>query len=207
MTQPAALSLAAMIGLTSLADAPLPSSFIPPIPILEVIKVYGKLAGQECYDQKAPKGSSCQVTSQGIERALDFDDKNTVLTEDEFRERLNRAQFQWPLKPYGVDKSLSKTATMNKGAETRIFMDQLEERGLYDKRNPTGPLPTSLRPQLNRLLQEEGINPRTSDRVFQTLGGKHGKLAVEAVEQMFENRMDFYGFLDLLGKDSITWPY
>jgi hypothetical protein len=97
---------------------------------------------------------------------------------------------------------------MNKGAETRVFMDQLEERGLYDKRNPTGPLPTSLRPQLNRVLQEEGIvDPRTSDRVFQTLGGKDGKLAAEAVEQMFENRMDFYGFLDLLGKDSITWPY
>jgi hypothetical protein len=146
------------------------------------------------------------VTLQDIERRFEFDKKST-LTEDEFRDILNRAEFQWPLKPYGVDKSLSKTAIMNKGAETKVFMDQLEERGLYDKRNPTGPLPTSLRPQLNRVLQEEGVDPTTSDRVYQALGGRDGRLRAEQVKQIFGSDMDYYGFLELIGKESITWPY
>lgn len=74
--------------------------------------------------------------------------------------------FRWPLKPYGINKSLDKTALMNKGAETALFMQQLEQAGLYDPRNPTGPLPTSLRPQLNAILQQEGLRQATVDRVY-----------------------------------------
>ena len=42
---------------------------------------------------------------------------------------------------------------VNKGAETRLYMEQLEAAGLYDPRNPMGPLPTSLRPASNPRLQ------------------------------------------------------
>ena len=195
--------LATVLGTTPLDTQPLPTA----VPVLEVIKIYGKLAGPECYGQKSPKGSSCQVTLRDIENLFESNDNYRVLTEDEFRDTLNRVGFQWPLKPYGVDKSLSKTATMNKGAETKVFMDQLEERGLYDKRNPTGPLPTSLRPQLNRLLQEEGVDSTTCKQVFQALGGRNGQLKVGKMEEFFRSDMDYYGFLELIGKESITWPY
>jgi hypothetical protein len=200
------------LGTTTLDPLP-PSS--QPIPVLEVIKVYGKLAGPDCYGKIAPKGSSCQVTLKDVERTFHLDDQTStkqatfIISQEKFRDDLNRAEFQWPLKPYGVDKSLSKTATMNKGAETKVFMDQLEDRGLYDKRNPTGPLPTSLRPQLNRVLQQEGVEPVVSDRVFRSLGGQNGQLRVEQLKQFFSDvdGIDYYGFLELIGKDSITWPY
>jgi hypothetical protein len=120
------------------------------------------------------------------------------LTREEFREKLNTIDFQWPLKPYGLEKSLSKTATMNKGAESR---------GLYDKRNPTGPLPTSLRPTLNAALDREGVDARTSDIIFDALGGTNGRLESEKIAAVFSHNLDYYGFLDLIGKESVIWPY
>jgi hypothetical protein len=33
-----------------------------------------------------------------------------------------------PLKPFGVERSNEKTVAMNKGAETRVFMEELERR-------------------------------------------------------------------------------
>lgn len=200
------------------------SSSQAPIPVLEVIKIYGKLAGPDCYGQHAPKGSSCQITLKDIDQVflqtpgtvVEIDSNkvlhSSVLSQRTFQERLNEAQFQWPLKPFGVSdvKSLSKTATMNKGAETRIYMDQLERRGLYDPHNPTGPLPTSLRPKLNELLQNEPIESASIRRVFQALGGGEEKEAdvihIEALRSIFQTPMDYYGFLEVLGKDSVVWP-
>ena len=44
---------------------------------------------------------------------------------------------------------------VNKGAETRLYMEQLEAAGCTTlaTRNPMGPLPTSLRPASNPRLQ------------------------------------------------------
>lgn len=177
-------------------------------PILEVIKIYGRLAGPECYGTQAPKGSSCQITLEGIKQNLHLDgETKSTIDQNEFQESISRLDFNWPLKPFGIDKSLSKTATMNKGAETRVFMEELEQRGLYDPRNPTGPLPTSLRPKLNRLLQNEGVDSATNTKVFEALGGKSGKLNIEQLQNTFVDGMDYYGFLELIGKDGITWPY
>ncbi|KAL3916343.1 MAG: hypothetical protein SGILL_005222 [Bacillariaceae sp.] len=151
-----------------------------------------------------------------------------ILTEDEFQTRLEAAPFQWPLKPFGVatkDASLAKTASMNKGAETRIYMDLLEARKLYNPRDPTGPLPTSLRPQLNRLLQEEGIDKATTHRVFRALlllsndddkttgmttTTKTTTIKVGDLKERFNNEhpMDYYEFIELIGgKETIYWPY
>lgn len=193
-----------------------------PIPITEVIKAFGRLAGPECYGKRAPPGSSCQITEQDIDRVFGGSDTATkngrtddissaVLTEEQFKTRLKAAPFQWPLKPFGVSKdaSLAKTASMNKGAETRVYMDLLEERQLYNPRDPTGPLPTSLRPKLNRLLQDEGIDQTTMTRVFLALNdGKSPTIDVKELRRRFEGHpMDYYEFLELVGKDSITWPY
>ena len=38
----------------------------PLVPILEVIKVYGRMAGHQCYGKSAPKGSSCQLMMQDM---------------------------------------------------------------------------------------------------------------------------------------------
>ena len=183
-----------------------------PIPILEVIKVYGKLAGPDCFGQVSPKGSSCQVTWKDMQMTFGFndgdDDEKAVLNFEEFDQALDKAEFQWPLKPYGVDKSSSKTATMNKGAETRIYMDELERRGLYDPRNPTGPLPTSLRPKLNKVLQTEDIEMPIREKTFKALGGQNGKLNANIVKGKFQDGdLDYYKFLNMIGTDSISWPY
>lgn len=204
---PAALapSIALLVGLASTSV-----SLAPDLPVLEVVKVYGKLAGPECYGMKAPLGSSCQIELKDLERALNLDDTTTTISKEEFAARLERMDFQWPLKPYGIDKSSSKTAVMNKGAETRVFMELLEERGMYDRRNPTGPLPTSLRPALNKQLQKEGLDPRAFDLVFQAFSDKknHDEVSAAQLEKLFDGRdeIDYYDFLKIVGTDSVLWP-
>ena len=175
-----------------------------PVPILEVIKVYGKLAGPTCFGKTAPKGSSCQVTRQEFDRIFGNNNSQNEPSRSEFATQLGQLNFEWPLKPYGVEKSEDKTAIMNKGAETAIYMNQLEARGLYDRRNPTGPLPTSLRPQLNRQLQAEGVSDGTLDFVFGRLAAAHQGSFSDALFQGRET-IDYYDFLEFLGKTSITW--
>lgn len=183
-----------------------------PLPILEVIKVYGKIAGSSCFGKTAPKGSSCQVTRSDFERIMRPSEEdrqsgsNDLLSKEKFYANIESLQFEWPLKPYGVEKSESKTAIMNKGAETALYMQELEQRGLYDKRNPTGPLPTSLRPNLNRLLQQEGVSQSVVDLLFHRLGG-NSKENIQSADALFQGReaIDYYDFLEFLGKNSITW--
>ncbi|VEU34743.1 unnamed protein product [Pseudo-nitzschia multistriata] len=187
------------------------------VPVLEILKVYGKLAGPNCYGKKAPPGSSCQIRLRDLEQAfspLETDGSNantaenpsSVISREEFASKLERMEFQWPLKPYGInEKSLTKTAIMNKGAETRVFMEELESREMYDPRNPAGPLPTSLRPALNRELEREGIrDARAIDLAYEALigsGESKGMLRAEQTEYI-----DYYDFLKRIGPNSITWP-
>ena len=145
---PLAPSIAVVLAVTITAPISTPP-INPPLPVVEVVKVYGRLAGPTCYGMTAPPASSCQIQRQDLLQKLNLldDDGNaetarSIQSRKEWGITLEQLDFQWPLKPYGVDKSLSKTAVMNKGAETRVFMDELEARGLYDRRNPTGPLPT-----------------------------------------------------------------
>ncbi|CAB9520682.1 expressed unknown protein [Seminavis robusta] len=193
----------------SLTSAPIPSTPVE-IPVLEVVKVYGRIAGPECYGMKAPSGSSCQVQLSDFKRALGLLDQGKYVQRDEFATRLDGLEFQWPLKPYGVDKSLSKTAVMNKGAETRVYMEELEGRGLYDRRNPTGPLPSSLRPAMNRAIQAEGLDKRAVDLVFRSFssGSRDGTLSTEQIDRIFQGRdeMDYYDYLKIVGTDSVRWP-
>ena len=170
------------------------------VPILEIIKVYGKMAGPDCFGKTAPKGSSCQVTRDDFDRVF-----GGSLSKEQLAVQVNKLEFQWPLKPYGVEKSEYKTSIMNKGAETMLYMEELEQRGLYDKRNPTGPLPTSLRPNLNRLLQQEGVSQDAIDLFYNRLAGTGG--AVVNGDTLFQGRqaIDYYDFLEFLGKNSITW--
>ena len=179
------------------------------VPVLEVVKVYGKLAGPECYGKQSPKGSSCQINLNDLTQNL-FSSPSTALSKDDFAKMLEQMEFQWPLKPFGVDASasLSKTAVMNKGAETRVFMEELERRGLYDARNPMGPLPTSLRPTLNQQLQSEGIlDNRAIDRTYETLiVGEGSRSELLRADDATTKFLDYYDFLKLFGPSSITWP-
>uniref|UniRef100_A0A7S0GCK7 Uncharacterized protein n=1 Tax=Proboscia inermis TaxID=420281 RepID=A0A7S0GCK7_9STRA len=95
-------------------------------------------------------------------------------------------------------------------------MQQLESRGLYDRRNPTGPLPTNLRPQLNGVLQKEGLKGPTVDRLFGILSSSDGDgyvtsqsidhLAIFTDENgQTKDSADYYDFVRLLGEDSISW--
>ena len=128
------------------------------------------------------------------------------LSRQEFGERVSTADFQWPLKPYGVEKSNDKTALMNKGAETRIYMEELQAAGLYDPRNPTGPLPTSLRPKLNALIQNKPLSEDVLDRVYSVMTGGTGKITREDIDDLTKSGpLDYYSFLELIGPDRVTW--
>jgi hypothetical protein len=179
-----------------------PSSSEVVVPILEVVKLYGKLAGPTCFGKTAPKGSSCQITRQDFDRVF----PETHVSKENLQVQMEQLNFQWPLKPYGVEKSESQTAVMNKGAETSVYMDELEQRSLFDKRNPTGPLPTSLRPDLNRLLQEEGISRAAIDLLYERLSATKD-FPQSSAEALFrgQDAIDWYDFLDVLGKNSISW--
>jgi hypothetical protein len=203
------------------------------VSVLEVVKVYGKLAGSECYGKQAPKGSSCQIKPSDLQQALSSsppasttsDETSTsntvvVVSRDEFAARMEQMDFRWPLKPFGIEgsPSLAKTAVMNKGAETRVLMEELEARGLYDPRNPVGPLPTSLRPALNQKLQAEGIlDPRAIDRAYEALlrSGRAGSSPTTEILGSGEGKgdgetitgfIDYYEFLKMFGPNSISWP-
>jgi len=189
------------------------------IPVLEVVKVYGKIAGTDCYGKQAPKGSSCQIQRKDVQRLLYYDASSSspgadgpgatssghrdFVSREEFATKLQGMEFRWPLKPFGIDgsPSLAKTAVMNKGAETRVFMEELEARKLYDPRNPTGPLPTSLRPAVNQRLQAEGILDRKAiDRAYDVLVGWS-----QTTEPTTEY-LDYYEFLERFGPNAVSWP-
>jgi hypothetical protein len=183
------------------------------IPVLEVIKVYGKLAGSDCYGKQAPRGSSCQIDLSDLSQKLSIaGGDDPFLPRDDFATKLNQLDFAWPLKPFGIDQSpsLAKTAIMNKGAETYVYLQELEARGLYDPRNPTGPLPASLRPALNRQLQDEGIlESGVVDRAYEVLvGGTETQPGIlrGASAGGGSGFLDYYEFLKLFGPNSVSWP-
>ena len=156
-----------------------------------------------------------------------------LISRQEFTRRLNDDWvFQWPLKPYGVtdQSSLAKTAVVNKGAETRLYMNLLEQHGLYDRRNPAGPLPTSLRPQLNALLQKEGVSAEAAYQIYSlAFCSRSGRASLVGQDEdsscpvdlstIFVNNqanddngttpsveaLDYYDFVKMLGEKSISW--
>ena len=257
------------------------------IPVMEVVRVYGRLAGSECFGKAVPtaSGASCQLTLASATRALDLESRGGV-SEDDFAARLATRGFRWPLKPWGVannSPSNGKTVTvplpracccgsgccvhcclrllsgmlpiirvppsdsivaaaallplhcrlcvlplcvqMNKSAETALFMQELERRGLHDPRNPTGPLPTSLRPKLDQEIEAEGIDAQAASIVFRALmgsGGEGGQLTVERLERTFRAvlageasdgssaalALDYYSFQALIAQSAarVVWP-
>ena len=195
------------------------------IEVTDVIKVYGRLAGGECFGKSVPKasGASCQMTLEHAIAALGLDSEQyrDGMDERQFLARLEALSFEWPLKPWGAAKSESsnaKTATMNKSAETAVFMAELERRGLYDRRNPTGPLPTSLRTALDQQMQEEGVGVAAARKCFGALVGggvtePGALLTAERLERTIrastggETALDYYSFQALIGQSSrVVWP-
>ena len=184
------------LALTSPSEPPRPAN----VPILEVVKVYGKLAGPACYGRQAPPGASCQI------RRVDL--PTTPASREEFASQLSQREFQWPLKPYGInEKTLTKTAVVNKGAETYLFMSELEARKLYDPRNPASPLPTSLRPALNQQLQAEGIlDERAIDLAYRGLVAARRSERTASEAAGGAEFLDYYDFLQAIGPNAISWP-
>ena len=161
-----------------------------PVPVMDVLQVYGRLAGPECFGKTVPAaaGASCQLTAARIR-------ETTGVSETEFETRLAALPFRWPLKPYGTAASPSnaKTVAINKNAETAVYMRELEQRRLYNRNDPTGPLPTSLRPALDAQLSREPISPEASKLAFRALRGDAPTL-------------DWFSFLERIGAEQVVWP-
>ena len=161
-----------------------------PVPVLDVLQVYGRLAGPECFGKTVPAaaGASCQLTAERVREMIGD------TSETGFEARLAALPFRWPLKPYGTAASPSnaKTVAINKNAETAVYMRELEQRRLYNKNDPTGPLPTSLRPALDAQLSRESINPEASKLAFRAL-------------QNAATPLDWFSFLERIDAD-VVWP-
>ena len=67
-----------------------------------------------------------------------------------------------------------------------------ERRRLYDSNDPTGPLPTSLRPALDAQLSREPVSPEASKLAFRALRGAP--------------TLDWFSFLDRIGAEEVVWP-
>jgi len=67
---PLAFHLALLATITSSAGPVAVSDTRKTIPVVEVVKVFGKLAGSECYGRKSPPGSSCQITRREFEKSF-----------------------------------------------------------------------------------------------------------------------------------------
>ena len=93
-----------------------------PVPVMDVLQVYGRLAGSECFGKTVPlsAGASCQLTAERIRETIGD-------SEAGFEARLAALPFRWPLKPYGTAASPSnvKTVAINKNAETAVYMREL----------------------------------------------------------------------------------
>ena len=153
-----------------------------PVPVMDVLQVYGRLAGPECFGKTVPPsaGASCQLTAERIRETIGD-------SEAGFEARLAALPFRWPLKPYGTAASPSnvKTVAINKerrdgGVHARTRNKSASRIG--NKRttrhcehrrarshDPTGPLPTSLRPALDAQLSREPISPEASKLAFRAL--------------------------------------
>ncbi len=161
-----------------------------PVPVMDVLQVYGRLAGPECFGKTVPAaaGASCQLTAERLRETIG------ETSEAGFEARLATLPFRWPLKPYGTAASPSnvKTVAINKNAETAVYMRELEQRRLYNRNDPTGPLPTSLRPALDAQLSREPISPEAS------------KLAFRALRDA--PTLDWFSFLERIGAEQVIWP-
>ena len=67
-----------------------------------------------------------------------------------------------------------------------------EQRRLYDSHDPTGPLPTSLRPALDAQLSRELISPEASKLAFRALRGAP--------------TLDWFSFLERVAAGEVVWP-
>lgn len=179
-----------------------------PVPAVEMVKVYGKLAGPECFGRIVPAsvGASCQLPLSRLAAELELEDG--PVDEAAFESRLDSLSFRWPLKPYGTAGSDSnvRTVGLNKNAETALYMGELETRGLYDKHNPSTPLPTSLRPTLNAALQREKVPPEAASLAFRSLSGGARTLSADGLARLGPEPLDYFSFIDLVGKMNMVWP-
>ena len=95
-----------------------------------------------------------------------------------------------------------------KSCKTRVCM------GLYDPRNLTGPLLTSLWPALNAHLQKMGVQSETTSQVFWALSGGKALLSGDVDwDRIFGSQdstavLDYYEFIQLIGgQNAVEWRW
>eukprot|EP00401_Gymnodinium_catenatum_P000219 CAMPEP_0117492112 /NCGR_PEP_ID=MMETSP0784-20121206/18414_1 /TAXON_ID=39447 /ORGANISM="" /LENGTH=285 /DNA_ID=CAMNT_0005286923 /DNA_START=106 /DNA_END=960 /DNA_ORIENTATION=- len=115
-----------LAGLASAAAAMSPAWGDEKTDVVDVINIFGRLAGTSCFGSQAAPGVSCQVTMAELDQKL-FQ-KTQELSEAEFVDALASMAFAWPLKPNGA--SVKQTVTANKFAEPTSLTNAAIKRGL-----------------------------------------------------------------------------
>ena len=173
-----------------------------PVPVMDVLQVYGRLAGPECFGKTVPAaaGASCQLTAERIRETI-----GDVTIEAGFEARLAALPFRWPLKPYGTAASPSnvKTVAINKNAETAVYMRELEQRRLGIT-TPTTRGASRLRNR-QRLSHETGRSTRPARRASRTDQSRGARTRVPGPPRR-ANAADWFSFLERIGAEQVVWP-
>jgi hypothetical protein len=77
--------------------------------------------------------------------------------------------------------------------------------------NPTRPLPTSLRPKLYTILQQQELQDGVIDRLYDLMRLGSGDITEAKIDSLFGavgekgGTLDYYDFISLLGPHSVSW--
>lgn len=207
-TLPAAYMASATDGAAGLNTA---GAGIIAVEVLDVLNLYGRLAGSGCFGRTAPAGLSCQLGMEDFDRVV-FRGAAAV-DEGSFTAALRATAPRWPLRPAVPPQ---QTALASRLAELRVLKDAAFNRFSTPGYNPSDrELPVAVA----TALASEELPMAAVHLVFVRLAGsgrssaelpRGAGLTREGVASMLaslEGRaLDWYSFLDLLGRQWVTWP-
>mmetsp|Transcript_68855 Transcript_68855/g.217702 ORF Transcript_68855/g.217702 Transcript_68855/m.217702 type:complete len:294 (+) Transcript_68855:47-928(+) len=187
------------------------------VEVLDLLNVYGRLAGRACFGSTAPEGLSCQLGMEDFDRLV-FRTGEPV-SEAAFLEALAAAPPRWPLRPAAARR---QTALAAKLAEPRVLKEAAFAR--WFDRPAEAPrdreLPTAVAAALGSEALPEGAARLVYARLMR--GGPPSRpaaaptsspevgLSRDRVASLLRSQadavLDWYSFLDLVGRPWVMWP-
>jgi len=161
--------------------------------VLDVIKMFGRMANPSCFGSVA-KHASCTIDTSSLGKQLfaQPSSSSSKMTKEELKTKVNEMAFEWPLKPYGTKEERVKTATLNKPAELNEWKNQAKIKNLGDPFYLNG----KDRDRLNAAVGFDNVSDEALDALFNALS-KDGKSIGEEDIQLLSG-MDWFEFSSLI---------